>query len=148
MKASTFLKSGVGLVYTTILIAALYMGIIWLTRFVVNFTWTGALLFWGIGLPIVVGLFQFIATFSAIPVVHLMKGAKWLSWLLVLPALFFVYSLGAFLWKIASSVGGVLIWLLMISWFAETAYLFVSYLYIAIGSAYEKVDTTEALATD
>lgn len=137
MKPSIILKSGVGLVYTTILITGIYFGVVWLTQFVIKLTWTGALLFWLIGIPIVIGLFQFFATTAAIPAVYLMKGSKWLSWLLLLPTIFFLFSFGRFLWILASDIGGVLIWLLLISWFAETAWMFVAYAMASIGSAYD-----------
>lgn len=147
MKISTFIKTGIGLVYTTILMAITLYGVSWATQFLIKLTWVGAILFWLIGVPIVIGLFQAIAALAAIPAVYLLKGAKWLGWLLVLPMLFFIYTFGAFLWKIASSIGGVLTWLLMISWFCETAWLFVAYLQIAIGSAYD-TDKTEDLVAD
>lgn len=143
MKATTFLKSGIGLIYTTVLMAAVYFGIIWLTQYIVNLSWTGALIFWIVGAPIVIGLSQAIASLAAIPTAYLMKGAKWMGWLLVVPVLYFMISYGAILWHVASSVGGLLVWLLMISWFGETAWLFIAYLYIAIGSAYEE----QSLAT-
>lgn len=137
MKLSTILKSGLGLIYTTALIAAVYMGVIWLTQFIIKLNLTGAILYWLIGIPIIVGLFQFIASIVAIPAIYLLKGSKWMSWLLVLPTLFFVYSYGSFLWNLASAIGGVLVWLLLISWFLETIWLFVAYLMVAMGSAFE-----------
>lgn len=137
MKPSIVLKSGIGLVYTTILITAIYFGVVWLTQFVIKLTWTGAVLFWLIGLPIIIGLFQFLATTAAIPTVYLMRGSKWLSGLLLLPAMFFLFSFGRFLWILASDIGGVLIWLLLISWFLETAWIFAVYAMASIGSAYD-----------
>lgn len=137
MKISTVIKSAVGLIYTTILIAALYFGVVWLTQFVIKLTWIGAALFWLIGIPVIIGLFQFLASTAAIPAAYLMKGSKWLSWLLLLPALFFLFSFGRFLWILASDIGGVLIWLLLISWFCETAWMFVAYVLVSIGSAYD-----------
>lgn len=143
MKILTILKSGVGLVYTTILIAAVWFGAIWLTQFVIKLSWTGAIIFWLIGLPIMIGLFQFLATLMAMPTVYLIKGSKWLSWLLLLPVVYFIFSFGRFLWLIAANVGGALIWLLMISWFAEIAWVFVAYLMVSIGSAYEEQPKNE-----
>lgn len=137
MKVSVILKSVVGLVYTTVILAAIYFCVIWLTKFVIPLSWTGAIVFWVVGLPIAIGLFQFLATMAAIPAVFLMKGSKWLSWLLLLPALFFLFSFGRFLWIVASGVGGALIWLLLISWFCEIAWLFTAYAIAAIGSAYD-----------
>lgn len=137
MKISIWLKSGLGLIYTTILLAAAYFGTVWLTKFIINFTWLGAILFWIIGLPITIGLFQFLASVAAIPSVYLLKGSKWLSWVLLLPTLFFLYCLGSFLWELASTIGGILTWLLLISWFCESAWLFVAYFMVAIGSAHD-----------
>ena len=79
----------------------------------------------------------------AMPTVYLMKGSKWLSWLLLLPVVYFIFSFGRFLWLIAANVGGALIWLLMISWFAEIAWVFVAYLMVSIGSAYEEQPKNE-----
>lgn len=137
MKPSVIFKSGVGLIYTTVLIAATYFGVVWLTQFVIKLNWIGALVFWLIGIPIVAGLFQFLATTAAIPTMYLMKGSKWLSWLLLLPTVFFLLSFGRFLWILASNIGGVLIWLLLISYFLETVWLFVAYVMASIGSAYD-----------
>ncbi len=142
MKPSVIFKSGVGLIYTTILIAATYFGFVWLTQFVIKLNWTGALVFWFIGIPIVAGLFQFLATTAAIPTMYLMKGSKWLSWLLLLPTVFFLLSFGRFLWILASDISGVLIWLLLISYFLETAWLFVAYAMASIGSAYDYEQTS------
>ncbi len=137
MKVSTVLKSGIGLIYTTILIWAVYLGVIWLTQFIIKLSWTGAILFWLIGTPITIGLFQAFASLAAIPVIYLMKGSKWICWLLLLPTLYFLFSFGWFLWTLGSAIGGALIWLLLVSWFCETAWLFVAYFTAAIGSAYE-----------
>lgn len=137
MKALTFFKSGVGLIYTTILFWLLYFVFIWVSRYILLLNWTGAILFWIIGLPIAIGLFQAISTVAAIPAVYLMKGAKWIGWILVLPCIYFMFSWGYFLWNVASAIGGLLVWLLSISWFLETAWLFVAYLMVAIGSCYE-----------
>lgn len=141
MKLSTILKSAVGLIYTTIFLIVVEFGAVWLTQFIIRLDWTGAIIFWLIVIPIAIGLFQFIATIAGIPVVYLFKGSKWISWLMLLPTLYVLYSYGAFLWNLASAIGGVLAWLILISWFFETAWLFVSYCYIAIGSAYESADS-------
>lgn len=146
MRFSTILKSGLGLIYTSIIIAAIYFVLVWVTQYIVNFTWTGAILFWLIGLPIMIGLFQAIASIAAMPVVYLMKGSKGVSWLLILPASFFLFSFGTFLWTVASSVGGILIWLLLISWFSEVVWLFVAYFMVAISSAYNSEDTTSTVS--
>lgn len=138
MKALTCFKSGIGLIYTSIILAALYFGVVWLTQYVVLLNWTGAILFWLFGLPIVIGLFQAVASVLAFPVVYLLKGAKWMCWLLLLPMLYFSYSFGHFLWMIASAAEGILVWLLAISWFMEIGWLFVAYFMIAMGSAYEE----------
>lgn len=78
MKVSTCFKSGIGLVYTSIILAAIYFGAVWLTQYVVLLNWTGAILFWLFGLPIVIGLFQAVASALAFPAVYLLKGAKWM----------------------------------------------------------------------
>lgn len=146
MKLSTCIKSGLGLIYTTVLLGAAYCGIVWATQYIIRLNWTGAILFWLIGIPILIGLFQFISVLAAIPSVYLLKGSKWLSWLLALPTIFFMFGLGSFFWRIASSIGGLLIWLVMISWFFETAWLFVAYFMSAIGSAYEEGETDAQVA--
>ena len=138
------IKSGIGLIYTTLLTAAFYFGMVWLTQYVIKLTWFGAFLYWIIGIPIIIGIYQFIATLAAIPTAYLLKGARWMCWLLLLPTLYFFLNFGYFLWKIASGIGGVLIWLLMISWFFENAWLFFAYFNTAIGSAY---DTRKPTAT-
>lgn len=147
MKVSTILKSGLGLIYTTVILAVVYMGIVWLTQYIVNFTWTGAILFWLIGLPIAIGLFQVIATIMAMPIGFLLRGTKWFVWILLLPTTFFLWSFGRFLWIAASEIGGILVWLLLISWFFETAWMLISYFMIAIGAAYEPTNdrTTDKL---
>lgn len=143
MNASIYFKSGVGLIYTTILFFVIYLGLVWLSQYLIGFTWKGAILFWAIGLPVIIGLFQAIASLAAIPTMYLLKRFKWLCWLLLLPMLYFAYRFGAFLWELASAIGGILTWLLLISWFCETVWLFVAYFIAAIGSAYE---TDEVMA--
>lgn len=145
MKVSVLLKSGLGLVYTTVILLLVYFGAVWLTKYIVTFSWVGAILFWLIGLPIVVGLFQGLAAIIAVPIVRLMKGARWACWLLLLPTLYIVYCFGYWLWAVASEIGGVLCWLLAISWFLEIAWLFIAYFLTAMSAAYtEKED--EAIA--
>ncbi|MBD5267963.1 MAG: hypothetical protein HDS41_07315 [Bacteroides sp.] len=135
----TLSKSALGLIYTVLIMLAIEAGLIWLTRYLIffNWTWGWALAFWVIGLPLIIGIFQFLATISAIPAVYLMKGSKALGWILLLPAIYFIVSWGYFLYNVASSIGGILTWLIFISWFAETAWFFGAYSFIAIGSAYE-----------
>lgn len=137
MRLSIFLKSGLGLVYTTILIAVVYFGAVWLTQFLIKLTWIGAIVFWLVGIPIAIGLFQLLGSLAAIPSVYLMKGSKWLSWILLLPAIYFLFCFGRFLWILASNIGGALCWLVLITWFCETAWLFIIYALTAIGSAYD-----------
>lgn len=141
MTTSTILKSGIGLIYTAILIWTVYIGVMWLTQFIIKLTWIGAILFWLIGIPVIIGLFQALASIAAIPVVYLMKNSKWICWLLLLPTLYFLFSFGVFLWTLGLAIGGVLIWLLLISWFCETAWIFVVYFIAAIGSAYDTSDS-------
>lgn len=137
MKVSTILKSGLGLIYTTIVLTLVYFGVVWITSYIIKFSWTGAILFWLIGIPVIIGLFQAIASIMAIPICYLLKGAKGLAWILLLPTLLFLWSYGHFLWMLASGIGGILVWLLLISWFCETVWLLIAYFMIAIGSAYE-----------
>lgn len=132
-------KSAVGLIYTTLIMLVIEICFIWLTRYLImfNWNWWWAIAFWMIGLPLIIGIFQVLATISAIPTAYLMKGCKAFGWILLLPSLYFTGSWGYFLYNIASSLGGILTWLLVISWFFETAWFVGSYSFIAIGSAYE-----------
>lgn len=137
MTIKKLLGGGAGLIYTVVLFLALNVLFVWLSQYLVSFTWIGAAVFWIFGLPIIIGIFQTIASLASLPIVYLMKETRYLSLLLIIPALYCVFSLGHFLWILASSIGGILIWLLAITWFGETAWFFIACLILAISSAFE-----------
>ena len=133
------LKAVLGLVYTTLIMFACEFGILLLTYKVVQIHWTilGVLAFIFIGLPIIVGIFQLLATLLSIPVSYLLKGSRYISLVLLLPALYFSFSFGRVLWMIASAIGGISIWIFMVAWFFEFVWLFGAYVMIALSSAFE-----------
>ena len=140
MNIKSILKGCAGLIYTVILFLVLYFALIWVTRCILRLSWSGPVILWLLGFPIAIAIFQALATLAGVPIAYLMKGTRHFSWILVAPALYFIFSFGSVLWVCASTVGGVFIWLLAIAWFSETAYFFYAYLIIAIGAAFEESD--------
>ena len=140
MKAfGNFLKSIAGLIYTSIVLFLLEFGIVYGAALIlrINWSWIGAILFWMFAMPVIIWLFQTLASVIAIPCAALMKRTKYLSLLILIPTIYFLFSFGKIMWLTASGIGGVLIWLICISVFLEFAWLFCVYAYVSIGSAFE-----------